>query len=1048
MQQRFRKGGLAAWSIRHPIGVIMLALTVVVLGLGSLQRLGINLLPDLIYPEVRVRISDSGVPARIMEDRVTRQLEEQLAITEGAIQVQSSSSEGSSSVDLSFPYGHDIDLALRDASTRLDRAKRFLPDSIDPPVIYKRDPSQIPVLEMVVSSIDRDPVALRNWVDYTFAKWFLNLPGVAAAEVGGGLTREIQVVVDQDRLSAFGFTIEDISTLLENENQDSPGGSLQTGSRELSARTLGRFQNVQDVSALPLWNNNQTDTGLRLQDVAQVIDKNADEKLRIRLNGIPGIKMSIQKQPAANSVAVVDAVKQRLDWLRAQNLIPPDIHLDAVGDQSTYVRHALRNAAMAATSGAALAMLVVFLFLGSLRRTLIIGTAIPLAILVTFVIMDLGGLSLNIMTLGGLALGIGLLVDNTIVMLENISRHQRLGETDLDTQVAAAAEVNSAIVASTSTNLAAVLPFLFIGGLVGLLFRELIVTISAAIVASLFVALTLVPALGARVHQSRRNLLQRTMDGLMAVLQSAYSSLTRLILRMPWLPVLILLPLMYVATPLLIEGKQIFLPNMDEGEISIRLTGESGTRLDETDDYMIQLENLFLAQPDVLTVFTSSGGRVFGRSERQAGNTGSLDIKLVALNQRNRSSEQWVKDMQKEVDKMQLTGQQIRMRVRGIRGVRVSSGDDDLSIRVQGANIEILTELGNQIVNRLRDIKGLKNLKHSYEETRNEVSVNIDRQRAADQGVRVSDIGLGLRAALDGLVVSNFIEEDRQVDIRLRLPRTGFRSPDDLGNILVGLKQGQPIRLREVASVSFNPAPDSILRDNQLRIVEVTASLTGDSSIEQVMLQVNKQLADLPLPDGYNRYDGGELKTLQQGRQMGLVLLALALFLVFVVMAVQYESLLNPLVILLSVPFSIVGVAAGIYWTAIPISMPVWLGLIMLAGIVVNNAIVMVEQIEIERDQGLEMVEAIVEGARLRLRPILMTTLTTVVGMIPLAVGFGEGSEMLQPLAVVIVSGLSFSMLVTLILIPSIYRLLHIFRDKKKANAMTVDANVMQPQSK
>jgi len=790
---------------------------------------------------------------------------------------------------------------------------------------------------------------------------------------------------------------------------------------------------VQQLASLPLWNNNQTDTGLRLEDVAQVIDKNADEKLRIRLNGIPGIKLSIQKQPAANSVAVVDTVNERLQWLRAQGLIPSDIHIDPVGDQSTYVRHALRNASMAALSGATLAMLVVYLFLGSLKRTLIIGTAIPLAILVTFSIMALGGLSLNIMTLGGLALGIGLLVDNTIVMLENITRHQRLGESDLEAPANAAAEVNSAIVASTSTNLAAVLPFLFIGGMVGLLFRELIITISAAIVASMFVALTLVPALGARVHHSARNPLQYLMDGLMKFLQKGYTSLTRLLLKLPWLPLLILLPLMFIATPVFIDGKQIFLPSMDEGEISVRLTGEAGTRLDETDGYMIQLENLFLAQPDVLTVFTSSGGRVFGRSERQSANRGSLDIRLVPVSQRSRSSQQWVKQMQQEVRKMQLTGQRIRMRVRGIRGVRMGSGDDDLSIRVQGADIEILTELGEEIVSRLQDVRGLKNLKHSYEETRNEITVNIDRERAADQGIRIGDIGLGLRAALDGLVVSDFIEADRQVDIRLRLPRTGFRSPDDLGNILVGLKQGQPVRLREVASVSFNPAPASILRDNQLRIVEVSASLTGASSTEQAMALINTRLADLPLPEGYSRYDGGEAKTLQQGRRMGIVLLALALFLIFVVMAVQYESLVNPLVILLSVPFSAVGVAAGIHWLAIPISMPVWLGLIMLAGIVVNNAIVLVEQIEVERDRGVEILAAIVEGARLRLRPILMTTLTTVVGMAPLAIGFGEGSEMLQPLAVVIVWGLSFSMLVTLILVPSMYRMLHIFQHKPEA---------------
>jgi CzcA family heavy metal efflux pump len=1042
MQHRFRSGGLAAWSIHHPIGVSMLALAVVVLGLGSLQRLGINLLPDLIYPDVRVRISDPGVPARIMEDRVTRQLEEQLAITEGAIQVQSNSTEGRSSVDLSFPYGSDIDLALRDASTRLDRAKRFLPDTINPPVIYKRDPSQIPVLEMVVSSTDRDPVALRSWVDYTFAKWFLNVPGVAAAEVGGGLTREIQVVVDQERLSAFGFTIEDISTILSNENQDSPGGNLQTANREISARTSGRFQNVGDLAALPLWKDNQTETGLRLEDVAQVMDIHGDEKLRIRLNGIPGIKLSIQKQPAANTVSVVDAVNQRIEWLRGQDLIPRDIHVDRVGDQSTYVRHALRNASMAALSGASLAMLVVFLFLGSIRRTLIIGTAIPLAILVTFVIMDVGGLTLNIMTLGGLALGIGLLVDNTIVMLENIARHQRQGESNLEAPVNAAREVNSAIVASTSTNLAAVLPFLFIGGLVGLLFRELIITISAAIAASLIVALTLVPTLGSRVHDRKRNILQRFMDVIIHKMQRGYSALTRLLLRMPWLPVAILIPMLVIAMPVFFEGKQIFLPQMDEGDIRVRLTGESGMRLDETDGIIIRIENLFLAQPDVLTVFTSSGGRIFGRSERQAGNTGSLDVKLIPVDQRKRSSQKWVKDMKREIAALQLTGMRVRIRVRGVRGVRISSGDDDLSIRVQGPDIGVLTALGEEIVSRLEGVKGLTNLRHSYEETRNEVSVSIDRHRAADLGIRVNDISRALRAALDGLVVSDFIEGDRQYDVRLRLPRTGFRSPDDLGNILVGLHQGQPVRLRSVANVLFNPAPASILRDNQRRIVEVTASLSDDLGPEQAMARVSERLADLSLSEGYSLYDGGEIRTLQEGRRMGYVLLGLAVFLVFVVMAVQYESLRNPLVILLGIPFTTIGVAAGIHWLTIPISMPIWLGMIMLAGIVVNNAIVLVEQIEVEREQGREMVEAIVEGARLRLRPIMMTTLTTVMGMLPLAIGFGEGSEMLQPLAIVIVWGLSFSMLVTLVLIPAVYRMMHLLTDKPgfSSTAITAEA--------
>jgi CzcA family heavy metal efflux pump len=1032
MQQRFRSGGLAAWSIRHPIGVTMLALTIVVLGVGSLSRLGINLLPDIIYPEVRVRINDPGVPAVIMEDRVTRQLEEQLAITEGAIQVQSNTTEGRSSVDLSFPYGSDIDVALRDASTRLDRAKRFLPDTIDPPVIYKRDPSQIPVLEMVVSSPERDPVALRTWVDYTFAKWFLNLPGVAAAEVGGGLEREIQVVVDQERLSALGFTLEDVATALSAENQDSPGGQLQTSNREISARATGRFRNAKELAAMPLWKGESAsaDTMIRLDDVAQVLDIHQDEKLRIRLDGVPGIKLSIQKQPSANTVAVVDVVTERLDWLQKQGLIPKDVHVDRVGDQSTYVRHALNNASMAALSGAALAMLVVFLFLGSIRRTLIIGTAIPLAILVTFVIMDIGGLTLNIMTLGGLALGIGMLVDNTIVMLENIARHQRQGEGDLEAPVNAASEVNSAIVASTSTNLAAVLPFLFIGGLVGLLFSELIITISAAIVASLIVALTLVPAWGARVHDTGSNPVQRTMDGLLAIMQRGYVRLTRFLLRFPWLPLLILVPALALSVPVFFGGKQIFMPPMDEGDISVSISGEAGMRLNETDEAVTQLEDLFLKQPDVLTVFTTSGGRVFGRSEYQASNSASLKVQLVPATQREHSSEAWVKTMQKAVKKLGLTGLRVRMKVRGIRGVRLSSGDDDLSIRVQGPDTEVLRKLGEEITARLRNVEGLSNLAHSYEETRNEVAVQVDRQRASDLGIRVEDIGRALRAALDGIVVSDFIDGDRQYDVRLRLPRTSFTSPDDLGNILVGLHQGQPVRLRSVAEVNFTAAPASILRDNQRRIVEVTASLTEDLGPEQAMARVHEKLADLVLPEGYSLYDGGEAKTLKEGRSMGMVLLGLAIFLVFVVMAVQYESLRNPIVILFSIPFTVIGVAAGISWLGMPISMPIWLGLIMLAGIVVNNAIVLVEQVEVEREHGREFIEAIVEGARLRLRPILMTSLTTVVGMLPLAIGFGEGSEMLQPLAVVIVWGLSFSMLVSLVLVPAIYRMMH-FHDAK-----------------
>jgi len=418
-------GGIAAWSVHHPIGVIMITLAAVVLGAFALGRLAVDLLPHIIYPEIGIRVLDSGVPAQVMEDRITRQLEEQLAITEDAVSITSRTTEGRSAVELSFPYGKDIDVALRDASTRLDRARRFLPDTIQPPIIFKRDPSQRPIMELVVSSKTRGPVALRTWVDDVFAKWFLNLPGVAAAEVGGGVVREIHVLPDQRRLAALGLSPAALAELLDRANRDEPVGRLRMQHQELGGRTAGRFRSLDELRQLPV---PLPDGGsVRLGEVAEVLDSHEDEKLRIRFNDVPGIKVSMQKQPTANTVAVADAVTGRLDWMRDQRLFPDDIEVTVVGDQSIYVRQALRNAARAALGGALLAMGVVYLFLGNLRRTLIIGSAIPIAVLVTFFVMDVGGLTLNVMTLGGLAVGIGMLVDNTVVMLENIYRHQRGG---------------------------------------------------------------------------------------------------------------------------------------------------------------------------------------------------------------------------------------------------------------------------------------------------------------------------------------------------------------------------------------------------------------------------------------------------------------------------------------------------------------------------------------------------------------------------------------------------------------------------------------------
>jgi CzcA family heavy metal efflux pump len=1029
---------ISTWSVRHPVGVVALTLAVMVLGAFSLSRLSIDLLPQIIYPEVLVRVSDPGVPARIMEDEVTRELEEQLAITEGAIAIQSRTSEGRSAIDLSFRYGEDIDLAMRDASARLDRAKRFLPDTDEPPIIYKRDPFQLPVAEYVIGSSLRDPLELRGYVDYGLSRELINLPGVASAEVGGGLEREVLVVADQYRLAGLGLDVLDLEQRLRQANQDVSAGRLRMSQGEISGRAQGRFEDVQGIAELPLLDPATSGSTLRERDrnplsllrvgeLAQVIDGAAEERLRIRLDGEPGIKLSIQKQPQANTVAVVDRVEQELSRLAETGQIPPDVRIQRVDDQARYIRHSLNNAVDAAVGGGLLAMAVVYVFLGSLRRTLIIGSAIPISVLATFILMAGAGLSFNIMTLGGLALGIGMLVDSTIVMLENIYRHQRLGESAVASADAASREVTGAIVASTSTNLAAVLPFLFIGGLVGLLFQELIFTISAAILVSMVVALTLVPALAGRVPATHEGPLRRLVDRSLNRLQEGYAWLLGQLLRVRWLVTGAFIAGLALTVPWLLEAEQEFLPKMDEGNLQITLTADEGLSLNEMDALVAEIESIVAKQPEVTAIFTTVGGFFFGRSTFENPNRANIQVVLNPLEERGGvSSSAWGDRIKGLIAEREIPGLKVSTYTRGIRGIRFNNAETDVSLRIKGEALETLARLGDEVVERLKQVPGLENVTHGYETIGQEINIRLDRERAAAFGLSVEDVGALLRYGMEGRTVTELIDGDRAVDIRLRLDRLDIAAPGDLESIVIFSRTGprRPLRLGDLAQVELIPQPTSIQRDRQQRIVEITASAGEGLTVEQAVRAALEAAQSIPLPPGYTLYETGSLETLKQGRDMGTVLLALALFLVLVAMAVQYESVRNPFIILISVPFALTGVVLGLQWAELPVSMPVWLGLIMLAGIVVNNAIVLVEFIEIERQRGLAIEPAILSAARLRLRPILMTTLTTVVGLVPLAMAVGEGSEMLQPLAVTIVAGLSFSTVVSLMLVPMIYRTL------------------------
>jgi len=1000
----------------------MLTAAFMVLGGLAVQQLNVSLLPHLIYPEIRIRVLNQAVPATIMEDKITRQLEEQLAITEDAIHVQSQTSQGRSAVDLSFAYGKNIDIALRDASSRLDRAKRFLPTDIDPPVIYKRDPSQIPVAEYVLSSALLSPISLRTWADEVFSKWFVNLPGMASVEVGGGLVREIVIEPNTNTLAALGLTLDDIVVAITANNLSQSGGQIAIPGREITIRTDGRFHTLADILALPIPLPAQNQS-IRLGNIAQVHDTHEPEKLRIRLNQQAGVKISFQKQPQANTVSVVTVIQEKLRWLEDQGLMPEGIQLQLVGNQATYIHHALNNASMAALSGMLLAMLVVYIFLGNLKRTLIIGSTIPIAIMITFILMSHYGLTLNIMTLGGLALGVGLLVDNTIVMLENIQRHQQ--HTQL-TPEAAASEVSSAILAATSTNLAAVLPFLFVSGLVGLLFRELIFTISAAILSSMIVALTLVPALAARIKHHPPSWFRRTIDRLQSALQNAYVSALTGLLKLSWLPLLPFIAALIFVVQDISSLKQTFLPKMDEGRISIGIRADSDIQLSDMDAIVSRVEQALQKQPHVVSIFAQIGGFVYGRSEYESSNRSNISVQLTPVEQRNIATSTWIKHTKQALQALQLSGVSFSLRSRGIRGVRLSNGEDDLSLKIQGQDLAQLRQIADSLLVQLKPIKGISNLEHSLQDIKQELSIQVDPQQLANFKLTTNAIAQRVQATLTGISATELLQGDRSYNIRVRPPQANMNSMEAIQSMPIFHPDNPALitRLGDLANITLIPSPTTIRRDNQQRVVEISASISGERSLEAILQDIHQLTQDVELPTGYSLYDGGTEKNYQENKTLSQQLLILAIFLVFVVMTVQYESLKDPFIILTSIPFTLIGIYLGLWYFQIPLSMPVWLGAIMLAGIVVNNAIVLVEYIELERHRVTALNTAIIRAAGLRLRPILMTTLTTVVGMLPLAFGLNEGAEMLRPLAMTIVTGLSFSLLVSLVIIPVVYQLL------------------------
>jgi hydrophobe/amphiphile efflux-1 (HAE1) family protein len=1025
-----RRGGLPSWAIRRPVGTVMITSVVLVLGTFFLGGLPLDLLPSIVYPQIRAGVNYPGVEPEVLEETVARPLETALAVTEGVTRIETEVQEGRVGVNLYFEYGTNIDNALQDASKNLDRVRSQLPQEANPPTVFKFDPSQLPVYEVAFSSSERDLVSLRDWVDRRLRPQLLTIQGVASVDVSGGLEREIGVLLDQDRLRSYGLTVSQVIDAIRASNQDVAAGRVGSDTREVVGKTAGKFRNVDDIRNVML--NLPDGARIPITEVAAVQDTTREQRLFGRLDGVPAVRMVVRKQPDANTVAVADGVDQLLQRLDAVGFIPSEIDYRTLENQADFIRNSVNSVRNAAVGGGVLAMVVVLLFLGSLRKTLIVLLAIPIAVLATFVMMGMSGLTLNIMSLGGLALGVGLLIDNSIVMMENIFRRRE--ETGEDPEEAAhegAGEVKGAVIAATATNLAAVVPFLLISGLAALIFRELILTISFAILASLSVALTLVPMLSAQLAKVRftsgigRTRFLRGFDAGVGKLRAGYRRVMPGVLRWRWAVLGVAVLALWGAQRLASGTGNEFLPQVDDGGVSVFIGLPPGSTPYETNRIALEVEDMVRDMPHVEHVFASAGGMFFGGSSVERGGRGSLAIRLAPTTRRDMSADAWVQTLQARIQERGFAGARIFVRPPRIRGLRTSSSGEAVAITIQGDELTELRRLSEEVATRIRDVPGLEGVQPSVEEASPLLTVVLDRERAAYLGLNAGAVGQTLRTALDGTIATRYTEGNREFDVRVRFPRERFTSPEDLGTVALfpGGASGAPIYLRDVAEVRSGLGPTSIERENQNRIVRVTGDvITQVASVGEVNREIRARLSEMSLPDGYGLIYGGEEEAIRENSRLLLTVTLLAIFLVFVVLAVQYESLVNPFVILMAIPLSLVGVALGLWVTGTPQSAPVLLGVILLAGIVVNNAILLVEYVEqYRRQSGATMYEAAVEAGAVRLRPILMTTLTTMFGMLPLALGMGQGSELMRPLAIAMVGGLSLSMLLTLFVVPSAY---------------------------
>jgi len=999
---------LAKFSVKKPVTITMIILMMIVIGAVSYSKLQIDLLPQMDLPYVMVQTSYQGAGPEEIENIISRPLEQTLSTVENIEDIISISSEGSSLILMQFAFNTDMDEIMLQIRERIDIIKGYLPEGTSSPLALKLDPNAIPIVQLAVSS-KGDLYTTQKIAEDVIAPRFERIEGTASASVTGGLEQEVEIVLKEEMIKGYNLSSSYVAQILAAENLNMPGGTVKKGTNELTVRTTGEFKSLEEIKSLPI----PLPTGgtIRLKDIADVSLRNKDQSSITKLNGKEVVQISVMKQSDANTVNVARSIDKEIEKLKAEY---PDLELVTVFNQADYINLAIDNLIKTATQGGILAILILLVFLRSFKTTLVIAISIPFSIITTFVMLFFAGITLNMMTLGAFALAVGMLVDNSIVVLENIYRNRSLGLDRITASVDGTNEVAMAVTASTLTTIAVFLPIVFTGGLAAILFKEFALTITIALLSSLVIALTLVPMLSSKLISVRNLESEEEQEKKHGPIVVFYKKILGYSLRHRFLTILLSIALFVVSVLMVYTVGAEFFPATDEGMINISADLPAGSEIEDIDALLEEIKEAISGIPEIETVFSSAGGgQMYGLG---SSSSGSVVVLLKSLDERDRSA--------KEIS------DEIRSLTRDIPGAEISVSESStmmmgmttgaISITIKGDDMDTLKTIGDDFKRIIERVEGTREVTTSYEDGIPQVQIITDRAIASQYGLTTAQIGSSIANALSGSKVTTYKINGDEIDVVLKADNVYGESISYLEMLPIQTPMGSTVPLTEVADIKVEKGPISIQRENQVRVLTVSGSVVG-RDIQSASNEIEELLKDYEMPLGYSYVFGGEIEQIEETfRDLFLVML-LAIALVYMIIAAQFESLIQPLSIMFSVPLALSGGFIALFVTGLPLNVIGIIGLIILVGIVVNNAIVLVDYINNRRRRGEDRNLAIMKAGPIRIRPIMMTALTTILGLVPMSLGLGEGAELSQSMGVVVIGGLSLSTVLTLVIVPVMY---------------------------